>query len=45
MLRLSSVPEAHKFADNDYGIGLEIIFSAKKIIVQIVQLEQKLQHF
>ena len=30
MRRLGSVPEAHKCADNDIGIVLEIIFSAKK---------------
>ena len=39
------MPEAHKHADDDGEILLEIIFSAKKIIVQIGQLEQKLQHF
>ena len=30
MRRLGSVPEAHKCADNNYGIGIEINFSAKK---------------
>ena len=31
MRGLCSVPEAHKYADDDGGIVLEIIFSAKKI--------------
>ena len=30
MRRLGSVPEAHKCADDDVGIVLEIIFPAKK---------------
>ena len=44
MRHLGSVPETQKCADYDGGIVLEIIFSAKKLIVQIGQLEQKL-HF
>ena len=44
MRRLGSVSKAHKCADDDGEKVIEIIFSAKKI-VQIGQLEQKLQHF
>ena len=45
MCRLGSVPEAHKFAGDDGGIVLEIIFSAKNCANQTIRIKVTLLKF